>query len=635
MKPKIFALGLFSTMFSLLIMCAIIIVTERTVASGVDEEPYYSLMDSDRYTLVHEFSLKNGGTETAYNINVRVALMDKDTPLYTNLLREQLIPWPDSIVIDEFGRRVALYHFEEIAIGKEIVFIQKFVLDCGWIKYPKLEVVIDSGYEEQLAAQYLLPSKGIESDNEEIIAFAQQVTQNQSDVYGMAKAAFAAVNQHMTYVEDNSLSPDDRGALRALRRAYGVCEDYSKLYVAVLRSLGIAARQQSGYLYLLDEHSKPPYLDEESRLDLSLLRHAWAEFYLPGKGWVIVDPTFTYSFEFNGVVSKFPNWDYFASITKDRRYVFFREESLNDDETFKFQTRGKGGASLQYFGSYYLEQGSHTAFFNDLDGHWAMEAIMSLADREEPLLKGMGNGMFGVNDLMTRAQLVTCLQRIKKSPPAGPKFVDLSTTHWAYRDIGAAQQGGWISGYPGDTFRPDNPISRAELAELMVNAFELTYIPPELEDTEESLENEDVEQLEVDIAEEEIPNAFFEELREEPIVSEEDISPAEDSVTDEDFSPDEDSVTEDSFIIYEDTVEITEYDTPLGLPPVFQDLGQPGLAWADSAITTLYLLGFVQGTGNGYYQPERYVTRAEFATVLFNIVEAQNREIMDEGEIPE
>ncbi|MFN4147344.1 MAG: transglutaminase domain-containing protein [Runella sp.] len=57
----------------------------------------------------------------------------------------------------------------------------------------------------------------------------------------------------------------------------GSCRDFAQLFVACCRSIGIAARFVSGYLYgnPLQEH------------DL----HAWAEVYLPGAGWRGFDPT--------------------------------------------------------------------------------------------------------------------------------------------------------------------------------------------------------------------------------------------------------------------------------------------------------------------------------------------------------
>jgi transglutaminase-like putative cysteine protease len=62
-----------------------------------------------------------------------------------------------------------------------------------------------------------------------------------------------------------------------LKFRVGSCRDYSRLYISTCRSLGIAARFVSGYLFgnLLQDHEL----------------HAWAEVYLPGAGWRGFDPT--------------------------------------------------------------------------------------------------------------------------------------------------------------------------------------------------------------------------------------------------------------------------------------------------------------------------------------------------------
>jgi len=61
----------------------------------------------------------------------------------------------------------------------------------------------------------------------------------------------------------------------------GACRDFAVLLAAVLRSLGIAARLASGYLCEFGE--------SEKRAQGAL--HAWVEAYIPGAGWLGMDPT--------------------------------------------------------------------------------------------------------------------------------------------------------------------------------------------------------------------------------------------------------------------------------------------------------------------------------------------------------
>ena len=76
-----------------------------------------------------------------------------------------------------------------------------------------------------------------------------------------------------------------RASTETLARRSGACRDFALLMMEACRSLGIAARFVSGYLY--DDR----LIGSENPMVGGGATHAWCEVYVPGAGWVEFDPT--------------------------------------------------------------------------------------------------------------------------------------------------------------------------------------------------------------------------------------------------------------------------------------------------------------------------------------------------------
>jgi transglutaminase-like putative cysteine protease len=89
---------------------------------------------------------------------------------------------------------------------------------------------------------------------------------------------------HAEFTYDKSATTVATPLAQVFEARRGVCQDFARLEIACLRSIGIAARYVSGYL----ETVPAPGAERLVGADAS---HAWLAVYAPGVGWIDVDPT--------------------------------------------------------------------------------------------------------------------------------------------------------------------------------------------------------------------------------------------------------------------------------------------------------------------------------------------------------
>ncbi|WP_341347168.1 Ig-like domain-containing protein [Paenibacillus sp. FSL H3-0469] len=101
-------------------------------------------------------------------------------------------------------------------------------------------------------------------------------------------------------------------------------------------------------------------------------------------------------------------------------------------------------------------------------GHWAAEAIGQVT--RSGIMKGYGGGSFKPNQTITRAEMATILSRlITSAQDHAAGFSDIAG-HWAQAAIERMSQAGIITGYEDGTFRPDQTLTRAEAVTIVNRA---------------------------------------------------------------------------------------------------------------------------------------------------------------------
>ncbi|GKS14205.1 hypothetical protein YDYSY3_52050 [Paenibacillus chitinolyticus] len=112
------------------------------------------------------------------------------------------------------------------------------------------------------------------------------------------------------------------------------------------------------------------------------------------------------------------------------------------------------------------------AGFSDIHGHWAEKAIADLASRH--VIDGDGSYKFYPDLPITRAQAAVMLAngfRLDKNRPVD--YPDLSSSHWAYDSIARTTMAGYMDGYEDGHFRPDQPLTRMEMTQVIANTMQM------------------------------------------------------------------------------------------------------------------------------------------------------------------
>lgn len=103
--------------------------------------------------------------------------------------------------------------------------------------------------------------------------------------------------------------------------------------------------------------------------------------------------------------------------------------------------------------------------FSDVaKGKWYNRAISTLA--KAGIIKGDPAGTYRPDDPITRAEMAAIIARFGDFKEGGKTFNDISG-HWAQKYIELAASNGWINGNPDGTFKPNNNITRAETVAMI------------------------------------------------------------------------------------------------------------------------------------------------------------------------
>ena len=205
------------------------------------------------------------------NVNLGFVPIETDSQ---KILEVKTDPNADNLVNSKF------FHWEQVRTRK-LSFVLSSLLTSNYdfpiltdkVSFPLKE--IDDELSEYLEETYII------NINQDIENIAQELIDGEDDLYQIINNFAFWIDQNLEY----NLSKTPRGgtyrASKVLDNKAGVCGEFTNLFIAFCRAVGVPARFVSGIAY-----SSDPRMPEEWG------PHAWAEVYFPEKGWIPVDLTF-------------------------------------------------------------------------------------------------------------------------------------------------------------------------------------------------------------------------------------------------------------------------------------------------------------------------------------------------------
>lgn len=118
---------------------------------------------------------------------------------------------------------------------------------------------------------------------------------------------------------------------------------------------------------------------------------------------------------------------------------------------------------------------AQTTFSDVASNYWASNFIQALSARG--VIKGFPDGRFRPNEVVTRAQFASMVSGAFNTPNvrSSADFQDVSSSYWGSNAIRAAYQKGFMTGYPNQTFQPNQQIPRVQALVSLANG--LNYQP--------------------------------------------------------------------------------------------------------------------------------------------------------------
>lgn len=243
-----------------------------------------TIMDDENFLKSKERTGKVIFTEQIKNFGPgRVITADLHIAIPVNRDNQQLLGEPTfnmnptDFVTDRWGQKTAHFHFENLLAGEsktvEMTTIAK-TWEVRYFIFPDKVGTLNQ-VPEEISDKYLEDNEKFQISNPIIQQAVKSATADEKNPYWIMRNIFDYIDEHMYY----EMSGGWNTAPTVLARGNGSCSEYTFVFISMCRAAGIPARYAGSVVVRGEDAS----MDD--------VFHRWAEVYLPGYGWIPVDPS--------------------------------------------------------------------------------------------------------------------------------------------------------------------------------------------------------------------------------------------------------------------------------------------------------------------------------------------------------
>jgi len=241
-----------------------------------DKDTYAATGPKDRRVqYVHQ--IRNYGPGVLTSLDVSVAIPE-DSHAQKLLGKPAFEPKPAEFLTDQWGQKVARFHFTDVPAGEFVTVSMKVdvrLFDTRFFLVPE-KVGTLADVPEEIKEKYLGDATKFMIDDARVVNLARRIAGQKTNCYEIARDIFEHVVSHTRYNMDDSWEV----APEIIERGVGSCSEYSFALIALCRAAGVPARYVGSIVVRGDDAST----------DYGYF-HRWPEVYLPNYGWVPMDPS--------------------------------------------------------------------------------------------------------------------------------------------------------------------------------------------------------------------------------------------------------------------------------------------------------------------------------------------------------